>query len=129
LPHFHIEYSGNLEAALDMQSFCEEIRRIGAEIEAFPMPGIRVRAVKVDHYAIADGNPKHGFVDITVRLRAGRPDDIKKDAAKRIFDAANAFLEPVMKTCSLALSLELRDIDPDFSLKTGSIRNHLETGS
>jgi 5-carboxymethyl-2-hydroxymuconate isomerase len=129
LPHFQIEYSGNLEAALDMQSFCEEIRRVGAEIEAFPMPGIRVRAVKVDHFAIADGNPKHGFVDIVIRLRKGRTHDVKQEAVVRIFEAAKSFLEPVMRDRSVALSLEMRDIDPELSLKTGTIRNHLETGS
>jgi 5-carboxymethyl-2-hydroxymuconate isomerase len=129
LPHFHIEYSANLERAMDMQAFCDEIRRIAAEIEVFPTPGIRVRALRVDHYAIADGDPKHGFVDIIIRVRAGRSHDVKTDATKRIFDAAHAFLEPVMKDRSVALSLEMRDIDPDLSPKTGTIRDHLENGS
>lgn len=126
MPHFHIDYSGNLEQVIDMGALCETIRAAAAGIETFPMPGIRVRAVRVDHYAIADGNPKHGFIDISVRLRAGRPADVKQDAASRIFDAAHAFLAPTMATQSIALSLEMRDIDPDLSPKTGTIRDHLE---
>jgi 5-carboxymethyl-2-hydroxymuconate isomerase len=126
VPHFQIEYSGNLDAVLDMGGLCEAIRATAAELDTFPMPGIRVRAVRVDHYAIADGNPKHGFIDISIRLRGGRPIDVKQDATARIFETARAYLAPVISKQSIALSLEMRDIDPDLSPKTGSIREHLE---
>ncbi|WP_422039530.1 5-carboxymethyl-2-hydroxymuconate Delta-isomerase [Roseibium sp.] len=127
MPHISIEYSANLEQRTDIQALCDVLRSEAAGIEAFPTPGIRVRALRADHFSIADGDPKHAFVDISVRLRAGRPDDVKKDAVKRLFDAAQTFLKPVLETSSLALSLEMRDIDPDLSPKTGSIREHLGT--
>nr|WP_319386543.1 5-carboxymethyl-2-hydroxymuconate Delta-isomerase [uncultured Roseibium sp.] len=127
MPHISIEYSANLEQRTDIQALCDVLRSEAAGIEAFPTPGIRVRALRADHFSIADGDPKHAFVDISVRLRAGRPDDVKKDAANRLFDAAQVFLKPVLETSSLALSLEMRDIDPDLSPKTGSIRAHLGT--
>ncbi|SDW98644.1 5-carboxymethyl-2-hydroxymuconate isomerase [Ruegeria halocynthiae] len=129
MPHFHVEYSGNLDDCVDIAGLCECIRKTAAGIETFPMPGIRVRATRVDHYAIADGNPAHGFVDISIRLRAGRPDDVKKDATRRIFEAVRAYLDPAMTRHSIALSLEMRDIDPDLSPKTGTIRDHLEARS
>ena len=125
MPHFIIEYSANLEEAVDMSAFCEEIRKTAAGIDTFPMPGIRVRAFRADHVAIADGNPKHGFVDISIRLREGRPQDVKEAASAQIFEAAKAFLRPVLATRSLALSLEMRDIDGSLSPKTGSIRDYL----
>lgn len=127
MPHISIEYSANLEQRADIQALCDILRSVAAGIEAFPTPGVRVRALRADHFSIADGDPKHAFVDISVRLRAGRPDDVKKDAVKRLFDAAQVFLKPVLETSSLALSLEMRDIDPDLSPKTGSIRAHLGT--
>ncbi|MEM9632866.1 MAG: 5-carboxymethyl-2-hydroxymuconate isomerase [Pseudomonadota bacterium] len=125
MPHITLEYSANLQERVDIQGLCERLREEAATIAAFPMPGIRVRALKADFYSIADGASKHGFVDISVRLRAGRPQEVKADAAQRLFDAAKAFLEPVLATSSLALSLEMRDIDPDLSPKTGTIRDHL----
>ena len=125
MPHFQIDYSANLEEIVDMGKFCEAVRAEAAGIAAFPMPGIRVRAVRVDHYAIADGNPKHGFVDISVRLRGGRPSEAKHEAIQRIFDAAKEFLAPAMAGHSIALSTEMRDIDPELSPKTGTIRDHL----
>lgn len=125
MPHFSIEYSGNLEGHIDMAGLCEAIRAEAAEIETFPTPGIRVRAIRVDHYAIADGDPKHGFIDISIRLREGRPQDVKEDATTRIFEAAKRFIAPVMAVSPIALSLEMRDIDATLSPKTGSIREHL----
>ena len=126
MPHFHIEYSANVEDWVDMAAFCEAIRVEAVSISAFPMPGVRVRATRVDHYAIADGDPKHGFIDISVRLRAGRPEDVKAAAITRIFDAAKANLTYVMAQHSIALSAEMRDIDTKLSPKTGTIREHLE---
>lgn len=125
MPHFIVEYSGNLEDALDIGALCEVIRATAAGIDTFPMPGIRVRAFSADHWAIADGDPKHGFIDISIRLRAGRAPEVKQAAAAEVFEAVRVFLSPVMAQRSLALSLEMRDIDPDLSPKTGSIRDHL----
>ena len=110
-----------------MSGLCEHIRAIAAGIDAFPTPGIRVRAIRVDHYAIADGNPKHGFIDISIRLRGGRSDEVKKASSQQIFEAARSYVEPVMQSRPIALSLEMRDIDPALSPKTGTIRDHLET--
>ncbi len=126
MPHFHIDYSANLEGVVDMAALCEVIRATAAEIETFPTPGIRVRATKVTHVAIADGNPKHGFIDLSLRLRAGRSDAVKADAIARIFAALKDFMTPAMASHSIALSAEMRDIDPALSPKFGTIRDHLE---
>lgn len=126
MPHFQIDYSANLEDKVDMAALCEAIRAEAATIAAFPTPGIRVRATRVDHYAIADGNPKHGFIDISVRLREGRSDEVKQDAITRIFNAAKTSLADAMASHSIALSAEMRDIDAALSPKTGTIRDHLE---
>jgi len=126
VPHFHIEYSANLESLVDMAQLCEAVRAKAATIDTFPMAGIRVRATRVDHVAIANGNPKHGFVDLSVRLREGRPHDVKRDAITQIFAVLTDFMAPTMETFSVALSAEMRDIDADLSPKFGNIRDHLE---
>lgn len=128
MPHIVIEYSGNLDGTVDLGAFCRALRVAAIETGLFPMPGIRVRAFRADHHAIADGDPKHGFIDIAVRLRAGRPQDRKAAATAHLFAAAKAFLEPVLAHHSLALSMEMRDIDADLSPKTGTIRDHLGDG-
>ena len=61
MPHFTIEYSAHLDERLDM-----------AEVVDVPLGGIRVRAVRYEHYAIADGRPAYGFLDMVLRLGEGR---------------------------------------------------------
>ena len=84
-----------------------------------------MRAFKADHVSIADGDPKHGYIDISVRLRGGRDLDTRKRATARIFETARDFLAPLMARRPIALSIEMRDIDPELSPKTGTIRDHL----
>jgi len=126
MPHFHIDYSANLEEAIDMRALCEAIRAEAAQIDAFPLAGIRVRATCVDHHAMADGRPLHGFIDLSIRLRAGRTEDVKQAAIQRIFAVLRGFVQPAMATHSIALSAEMRDIDASLSPKYGNIRDHLE---
>jgi 5-carboxymethyl-2-hydroxymuconate isomerase len=126
MAHLMVDYSANVEDWVDMAGFCDTLRVAAIETGALPMPGIRVRAMRADHVSIADGAPDHGYIDISVRLRGGRDLDTRKAATALIFAAAEAFLKPVMETRSLALSLEMRDIDPELSPKTGSIRDHLK---
>ena len=126
MPHFHIEYSGNLETVVNMGQLCEAVRAEAVQIDAFPLAGVRVRATRVDHFAIADGDAKHGFIDLLVRLREGRAQDVKEDAILRIFAVIKDFMAPAMVTHSIALSAEIRDIDASVSPKFGNIRDHLE---
>lgn len=126
MPHFHIDYSANLEEALDIGALCEAIRAAAAEIETFPTAGIRVRATRVDHVAMADGDAKHGFIDLSVRLREGRAEDVKRAAIAQVFAAMKDFVAPTMATRSIALSAEMRDIAADLAPKFGNVRDHME---
>jgi len=126
VPHFQIEYSANLETTIDMGALCEAIRAKAATIDTFPIAGIRVRATRVDFVAMADGDPKHGFIDLSIHLREGRPDGVKRDAIDQIFATLKEFMTPAMASHSIALSAEMRDINAELSPKFGTIRDHLE---
>lgn len=126
MAHFMIDYSANLEEAVDWSGFCDRIRRTAIDTGVFPMAGIRVRAFRADHVSIADGDRQHGYIDISVRLRGGRTMEARKSATAALFTAAEDFLKPLMQTRSIALSMEMRDIDPELAPKTGTIRDHLK---
>lgn len=125
MPHIALEYSRNLEARLDIPALLVVLRDAALASGVFPPAGIRVRAHAADHVLIADGQPGHAFIDISVRLRGGRSPADKSRATAMIFAAAEAFCAADLATQSLMLSLEMRDIDPDLSPKTSSIRRFL----
>ena len=126
MPHFSIEYSENLEGLIDIKEFCNILRLAGIETKIFPLKGIRVRAVKCIHYSIADNNPNNGFIDISVRLREGRDIEIRKKATSHIFSAAKIFLQPILDNHTFALSMEMRNIDPELSPKINTISNFMK---
>jgi 5-carboxymethyl-2-hydroxymuconate isomerase len=128
MPHIHIDYSANLQDRLDIAALCRVLRDAAVDTGVLPLAGIRVRAMQADHVVIADGNPDHAFLDIQVRLRAGRSDQAKAEATAAIFAVAEAFCAEVMATSSFMLSMEMRDINPALSPKASSIRRYLPGG-
>jgi len=125
MPHISLEYSANLETALDIHGLCVALKDSAATTGVFPPAGIRVRATACTHSIIANGDPQHGFIDIHVRLRAGRTDAAKTTATDALFVTARNFTAAHMAAHPFMLSLEMRDIDADLSRKASSIRDYL----
>lgn len=125
MPHIIIDYSANLEDRLDMAALCNVLKDAAAATGVFPPAGIRVRAHAASHVVIADGDARHGFVDIIVRIAAGRTDEAKGHATDAVFDAARAFTADLMGSAPFMLSLELQEINAALSRKASSIRDYL----
>src|SRR3981189_1514549 len=121
MPHFTIEYSANLDARVDMGKVVEVVRKAAIETGIFPLGGIRVRAVKCEHYAIADGNPHLGFLDMVLRLGGGRGPAPRRKAGEHIFKALSAYLDPVFAETKFALSFDMQINDKDTSWKRNNI--------
>ncbi len=125
MPHVSIEYSANIQDWTSIAGLCDRLRAEAIATGVFPTAGVRVRAFRCDFCSIADGGPEHAFVDIVVKLRGGRPLETRKIVATRLFEAAREFLSELFEQRSIALSLEVRELEPELSPKTGSIREHL----
>jgi 5-carboxymethyl-2-hydroxymuconate isomerase len=126
MPHFTIEYSANLDARVDMGKVVEVVRKAAIETGIFPLGGIRVRAVRCEHYAIADGNPHLGFLDMVLRLGEGRDLATRRQAGEHIFKALSAFLDPVFAETKFALSFDMQINDKNTSWKRNNIHDALK---
>ena len=126
MPHFTIEYSGNLDVLFDMGEVVEVVRKAAVETVIFPLGGIRVRAIKCDHYAIADGRPDFGFLDMVLRLGEGRDLATRKKAGEYIFKALSAYLDPVFANNKFALSFDMQINDKETSWKRNNIHEALK---
>ena len=126
MPHFTIEYSANLEGLVDMGATCELVRKAAVETGIFPLGGIRVRAIKCEHYAIADGRKTYGFLDMVLRLGEGRDLATRKTAGEHIFKALSAHLDPVFAKTKFALSFDMQINDKDTSWKRNNIHDALK---
>jgi 5-carboxymethyl-2-hydroxymuconate isomerase len=91
----------------------------------FETGAIRVRAIRCDHFAIADGDPRNSFLDVSLRIGAGRDLATRKRIGDQIFEAMKTFLATLFEEKYFALSFEIREIDPDLSYKKNSIHERL----
>jgi 5-carboxymethyl-2-hydroxymuconate isomerase len=126
MPHFTIEYSANLDGLVDMGATVELVRKAAVETGIFPLGGIRVRAIRCEHYAIADGRKNYGFLDMVLRLGEGRDLAARKKAGEHIFEALSAHLDPVFANSKFALSFDMQISDKETSWKRNNVHDALK---
>lgn len=96
MPHVVVQYTGNLEALVDMPGLCRQIaetltsQKDGEGRNVFPTGGTRVLAYPAQHYAVADAKADYGFCYINVRIASGRTDAMKKTAGDALLALAQA---------------------------------------
>jgi 5-carboxymethyl-2-hydroxymuconate isomerase len=126
MPHFTLEYSANLDSRIDMGKVVETVRKAAVETGIFPLGGIRVRALRCEHYAIADGNPNLGFLAMVLRLGEGRDLATRKKAGEHVFRALSDHLDPVFAASKFALSFDIQINDKEMSWKRNNIHEALK---
>jgi 5-carboxymethyl-2-hydroxymuconate isomerase len=125
MPHLTLEYSANLDFSIDLNRLCKLLLKTLFETSLFELGAIRVRAVRCDAYAIADGVALNAFLDASLRIGVGRTLDEKKRTGEALLNALSEFLAPQLETPYFALSLEVREIDPQLSWKKNTIHPRL----
>ena len=120
MPHLTVEYSANLEGRTDLDALCAALLETVLETGLFEVGAVRVRALRADHYAIADRLPENVFID-----GKGRSAEEKKRTGEALFATAGRLLAPLFETPHFALSLEIREIDADLSWKKNAIHPRL----
>ncbi len=128
MPHLIVELSPNLDDAVDQTALCAALRDAMIATGVFPLAGIRVRTHRCGAFAQADGDPRCAFVHMTALIGAGRPPDVRREAARRIFGVATAALSVAAERFELSISFEMREIDPIGALKVNPTHARLSGG-
>ncbi len=121
MPHFIMEYSANLDDELDIPALFEQLNNTAIATGVFPIGGIRTRAVRCEHYRIAEGDPENAFVYFTARVGAGREIEVLKSACDEIFAVLSDLLQPIYDRRYLSIGFEMAEIHPVLSYKKNNI--------
>lgn len=112
MPHFIYDYSANLpEEVLDMPTLMETIHTVAAGTGKFPLPGMRSRAIRCEHFRVADGAPDKGFINLSVRIGKGRDVETRMQCGELIFKTMLSHLQPLLDKQPVAVSFEMRELD------------------
>lgn len=112
MAHFIYEYSANLPAEqLDLQGLMAKMHTAAAATGVFPISGMRSRAIRCDEYRIGDGDPNHGFLNLSMKVGHGRELETRMAMGRTLFELLIEHLQPVFASRGLAVSFEMRELE------------------
>jgi 5-carboxymethyl-2-hydroxymuconate isomerase len=125
MPHLIVEYSANLDEAVDLRHLVATLHAAALKTGVFPIGGIRIRVARREVYLIADGNKENAFIHLTARIGEGRDLATKRRAGEAIFAALCDELAPVFAARGLGISFDIVEIAGDLSFKKNNLHEHV----
>ncbi|ANB75396.1 5-carboxymethyl-2-hydroxymuconate isomerase [Paraburkholderia phytofirmans OLGA172] len=131
MPHLTLEYSANLADENSIGQLCASLAEcLGAQREneqrVYPLGGIRVRALRCDHYCIADGRADAAFLHANLKIAPGRSDATKKATGEALFEAIKQHFAAEFQQHGLALSLEINELSEAETWKHNNLHARLK---
>lgn len=114
MAHATVEWTDNLAGEFDLPAM---LRLIADEMRersggAFPVGGIRVRGLRLTDYVVADGaDPRDAFINIDVKMGAGRTPEFRRAFFDALFDRVKGQLGDLFDRRPLALSLYVEEAE------------------
>ena len=127
MPNVVVEYSGNIRDEADIPGLLKAIAETVIASGVFPTAGIRVRAHECQDYVVADGDPTYAFVSIGVRVARGRPEADRKRAFDAVFEVVKRRLDPVDRTWTLAISMDVEEYGDRLAYKQNRLHEKFGT--
>jgi 5-carboxymethyl-2-hydroxymuconate isomerase len=123
LPHLIYEYTDNLTcSSVDIPAQLKKSTQVLINLDGlFPTGAIRVRALRLAEYCIAEGTHDDAFVHATLRMGAGRSVEDKKRIGDELFKMICEHFAEVFQTRNLALSLDIQESSETGSWKKNNI--------
>lgn len=126
MPHCIVEYTDNLAASGIVPQLLEELAcKFRSRSDIFPVGGLRIRALRLTEYLVADGKGDDAFVNVTVKIGPGREPDFRKQFFSEMFDIIKEHFAGLLASRPLALSLYVEEADKDGSFKASNIHQRL----
>ena len=105
MAHFILEYSANLsQDEMRVERLFELLHECAINSGIFPAAGIRSRAIAYDQFRVADGDPELCFVNLSVRVGAGRSVEVRKQIGEQLFKVLTEHLQAVYEKRYIGIS-------------------------
>ncbi|WP_133648805.1 5-carboxymethyl-2-hydroxymuconate Delta-isomerase [Paraburkholderia flava] len=131
MPHLTLEYSANLADDVQLDALCRDLAQCldaqrDGDARVYPTGGIRVRAIRCEHYCIADGRPGSAFLHANLKMAAGRPEAVRKATGDALFDVIKRRFADLFEREGLALSLEIGEFSEAGTWKHNNLHARLK---
>ena len=109
MPNIIVDYSANLVETLDPTALARALHQAAVNCGTFPITGIRVFCRAHENFAVGHGDRDEAFVQIQVRIAPGRAEELKREIAAALFQAAEHALAASFSAGPLGLQLEISE--------------------
>ncbi len=114
MPHLTLEYTDNL--SFDIQPLLARLHSELVATGAVKLKALKSRAVRRTEYRIADGNPDHAFVAVSLLIREGRPPDAQREFAQRVMAVLKDTFGDRFEDGYLSLSVDIKEMREGIAL-------------
>lgn len=128
MPHLVFEYTANLRQEGDIPGLLRKANAVMIAQGAYPIGGIRSRAVELADYCVADGSHDDAFVHAAVKIGAGRSEEVRQKTGDDLFEMMKAHFAEIYARRGLALSLELEEFSEAGTWKHNNIHARYRKG-
>ena len=125
MPHVIVEYSANLEPALDVPMLVRNVHDAVLDSGIFQIGAVRTRAERRDLCVVADGDPTNCFIHIEVRMASGRDGAARKRLAEAILATVATDTRDVYAQAGMGLSVEVREIDSTAAVRLNNLHERM----
>ena len=123
MPHFIVEYSDNLHEKLDFQPLFKALHEYVVSTGAFPIGGVRSRAIRCYDYRVADGRDEFAFLNLNLKIGHGRDMALKQQVAEKVFEILCDWMKPVIDSGYCQISFEMTELDPVLKFNRNNIHS------
>ncbi|PCE28690.1 5-carboxymethyl-2-hydroxymuconate isomerase [Paraburkholderia acidicola] len=133
MPHLTLEYSANLADDTRIGLLCTALahsldgqRDSDSGARVFPTGGIRVRAIRCEHYCVANGRPDNAFLHANLKIGAGRSEAVRRATGDALFEIIKQHFAADYEQHGLALSLEINEFGEAGTWKHNNLHARLK---
>ena len=131
MPHVRVEYSANLDASGHIDALCQELASCVDAIcddthKVYPTGGIRVRALRCEHYCIADGTLDAAFVHVNLKIGQGRSEAVRRATGDALLEVLKVHFADAFAQQGLALSVEINQFNELGTWKHNNLHARLK---
>ena len=121
MPHFIVEYSSNIHDRLDFQWLFKDLHEYLVSTGAFPLGGVRSRAICCNDFRVADGRDDFAFLNLNLKIGHGRDMALKQAVAEQVFKILCDWMQPITDEGYVQISFEMTELDPVLKFNKNNI--------
>jgi 5-carboxymethyl-2-hydroxymuconate isomerase len=110
MPHLTLEHTANLTNTICYAALFKALHQILAETADVDLNNCKSRAVPLAHYRVGDGDARHAFAHLEIRL-FDRPPAVKTELGERSLACLRRHLTHPTPDLTLQLTVEIVDVE------------------